>query len=88
MAVYKMSCMCAAFNIIVLISYFALIVIEAGVLAGIVLLGIIFFPLVTFAGIMLGIGALVLKEPRMKSLIAVAVNSVYPVGSFYLFKLF
>ena len=74
MAIYKMSSICATFNLAFILSSFAVMYFDAGILAGVFIMGMMFSPLVTVAGILLGIVALVLKEPYKKSVIAIVLN--------------
>ncbi|WP_428909934.1 hypothetical protein [Niallia sp. Krafla_26] len=77
MPVYQMSLYCVGFNLILsVLSFFA--VYFDGVLARTVSMGIWFLPpMVTFSGVLLGIGALVLKEPFIRSILAIALNIAY-----------
>ena len=85
MVAYKMSYVCAAFNITALLSSLALLSFKTDILAGLFVIGMVFSPLVTVAGILLGIVALILKEPFKKSLIALALNIAFPVVVFSIF---
>jgi hypothetical protein len=73
----KMSFICVAVNIAISImsifaNYFG------GVFVRNLSIGIFFLPpMVTFCGVLLGIGAIVLREPFIKSIIAIALNIAY-----------
>ena len=89
MAIYKMSYICAVFNVVFLLSSFAVMYFETSILAGVFILGMMFSPLVSVAGILLGIVALALKEPYKKSVIAIVLNIACSLlVVFFIFKPF
>ncbi|MGE7186994.1 hypothetical protein ACQKKK_24415 [Peribacillus sp. NPDC006672] len=88
MTVYKMSFLCVAFNIMLSIMSFLASNFDV-FLFRILSIGIFFLPqMVTFCGVLLGIGAIVLKEPFIKSIIAIALNIAYIFAYYYVFTNF
>ncbi|RFU69309.1 hypothetical protein D0463_02765 [Bacillus sp. V59.32b] len=85
MPVYKMSLFCVAFNITFSIMSFLTNNFDVIFLRNLSI-GIFFLPMVTFCGVLLGIGAIVLKENFIKSIISIALNIAYIFAYYYVLE--
>jgi hypothetical protein len=72
----KLSYICVAINIIAILSFYIVLTIHfiADLFEPFFLLLIVIYPMVSFIGILLGIGAIVLKEPFLKCITAIILN--------------
>ena len=81
-----MSFICLAFNITIsIISIFAYNFFD-GIILVLLSIIILFLPLVSLSGTFLGIGAVVLREPLMKSITSIILNVAYVFAYFYFLK--
>lgn len=83
MSTYNLSLLCAAFNFGILLLSAIAIALNVHFISSILFIGFTLTPIITFTGVLLGIGALVLKEAFLKCLYAIALNL-----SFFLLLLF
>ncbi|WP_274310170.1 hypothetical protein [Solibacillus daqui] len=84
----KLSFLCVAFNVTLSIISFLAGYFDGNIFR-VLSIGILFLPpIVTFCGVLLGIGAIVLKEPFIKSITAIGLNIVFIFAYNYVFTNF